>query len=570
MSRRSTTPKRSKRTPTPKKRGGGTPASVAGTDIDAGDDLEFDLGLETPGRNERRRSSFYERSREVLSYASKQTSTHIGFVLLVFAIFSITLSPFLYRVPKIVRVPVNQGPSECPCNTTRMEYFDNEVVGLKSDLATAIRVYEEETKKADDIIVLQYEAIRAVESSIAKLSKKHDEVMLLTSEGGGGGDGKGSSEGEGSATGNIFSTIRDDMGKLKSQVQSLSDTHLMIQQFNSHAENLIARSREIEVLIQAQNESLAESGRSSSSNEECKPCEQVAAPAASQECVSTEKGADFVNLDMARQIITDEVARECKKKIEEVHEIYDLKMRSIGEECSEQCVKATAVAEVEQEINRHNQHTNFASRKAGATVLHDHTSATWQPEAMPDLASRTVGMIKGQESLWDKTVGQLSGKTMEQTIDLGALESSLRNTAEIVGVTRKPEVGVPEDALSADMSLGSCWPMANGSGHITVKLARPVLLAGLSIEHIPYHEAVDVRSAPKDFRLYTLTDPTLPNAEETLVVEGAYSIEAGVVSSQLFDAQSVEPVEYIRLEILSNHGHPHFACLYRIRIHGSS
>ena len=155
-------------------------------------------------------------------------------------------------------------------------------------------------------------------------------------------------------------TIRDDMGKLKSQVQSLSDTHLMIQQFNSHAENLIARSREIEVLIQAQNESLAESGRSSSSNEECKPCEQAAAPAASQECVSTEKGADFVNLDMARQIITDEVARECKKKIEEVHEIYDLKMRSIGEECSSSA-QGHGCCEVEREIKQQ-QHPRLGGR----------------------------------------------------------------------------------------------------------------------------------------------------------------------------------------------------------------
>ncbi len=568
MSRRSTTPKRSKRTPTPKKRGGGTPASMAVTE-DESLVFDLDLALETPGRNEGRRSSFYEKSKEVLNYASKQTSTHIGFVLLVFVLFSITLSPFLYRVPKIVKVHVNQGPGECPCNATRMEYFDNEVIGLKSDLATAIRVYEEETKKVDDIIVLQYEAIKAVESSIAKLSMKHDEVMLVTSEGGGGGDeDKGSAEGEGGSAGHIFSTIRDDMGKLKTQVQSLSDTHLMIQQFNSHAENLIARSREIEMLIQAQNESLAERA-SSTSDEECK-CDQIASSTPTQECINTEKGSDFVNLDMARQIITDEVARECKKKIGEVHEIYDLKMKSIGEECSEQCVKATAAAEAEEEVNSYNQRMNFASRRAGATVLHDHTSATWQPEAAPDLASRAVGMIKSQESLWDKTMGRLIGKKLEQTIDLGALENSVRHVAEVVGVTRKPEVGAPEDALSADMSLGSCWPMANGSGHITVKLARPVLLTGLSIEHIPYHEAVDVRSAPRDFRLYTLSDPTMPNPVETLAVEDTYSIEAGVASSQLFDAQSEEPVEFIRLEILSNHGHPNFACLYRIRIHGSS
>ena len=54
---------------------------------------------------------------------------------------------------------------------------------------------------------------------------------------------------------NIFSHIREDMQKLRSQVQSLSDTHMMIQQFNSHADNLSQRSKEIEALIVAQNES---------------------------------------------------------------------------------------------------------------------------------------------------------------------------------------------------------------------------------------------------------------------------------------------------------------------------
>ncbi len=560
---RSVTPKKGKRTPTPTKKRAtrGTPVSVAAIEKNL-DDLDFDLRLETPGgRIEGRRSSFYERSKEVVEYASVQTSKHIGFVLLVFLVCSTILTPFLYGVPKIVKVPVNQGQSDCPCNASKVEFFDSEILRLKSDLATAVLVSEEETKKAEEIVVLQYEAIHAVESSIAKLAMKHEEVLLATNEGDG---GRESSE-ENASVGNVFNTIRDDMNKLKSQVQSLSDTHLMIQQFNSHAENLIARSREIEVLIQAQNDSLIATEMLAVA--ECKCDEQAALPP--QECATIEEGADFVNLNMARQIIADEVGRECKKKIEEVQEIYDLKMRNLGDECSEQCVKASAAAGVEEEIKSYDQRTNYASRRAGAHVLHDFTSATWKPAGVPDLASRTVSMIKNQEGLWDKTMRHLVGKKITEAIDFTALESTLRNVAETVGVTKKPQVGAPEDAISADMSLGSCWPMADGTGHITIKLARPVLLTALSIEHIPQHEAVDIRSAPKDFSLFAVTDPAQPDSEGSLLVDGFYSIEAGTPSLQLFEIQSSVMVEFIRLDILSNHGHPDFACLYRIRIHGS-
>ena len=66
-------------------------SSVAGTDIDVGTTSSSIWAWRR--REEREVPLEFLREEQVLSYASKQTSTHIGFVL-VFAIFSITLSPF--------------------------------------------------------------------------------------------------------------------------------------------------------------------------------------------------------------------------------------------------------------------------------------------------------------------------------------------------------------------------------------------------------------------------------------------------------------------------------------------
>merc|ERR1711871_59850 len=102
------------------------------------------------------------------------------------------------------------------------------------------------------------------------------------------------------------------------------------------------------MLIQAQNDSLMAHVTS-----ECTLCDEKPAMPR-EECVNNDKGSDFVNLNMARQIVADEVSKECMKKIDEVKEIYDVKMSKLANECNEQCTKANALASVEEEINIYN------------------------------------------------------------------------------------------------------------------------------------------------------------------------------------------------------------------------
>jgi hypothetical protein len=46
-------------------------------------------------------------------------------------------------------------------------------------------------------------------------------------------------------------------------------------------------------------------------------------------------------------------------------------------------------------------------------------------------------------------------------------------------------VGKPKDAISEDMTIGSCWPLQGSNGIITIKLKHPVYITSITIDHIP-------------------------------------------------------------------------------------
>lgn len=46
-------------------------------------------------------------------------------------------------------------------------------------------------------------------------------------------------------------------------------------------------------------------------------------------------------------------------------------------------------------------------------------------------------------------------------------------------------VGKPNDAISEDMTIGSCWPLQGSNGIITVKLKNPIYITSITVDHIP-------------------------------------------------------------------------------------
>ena len=93
-------------------------------------------------------------------------------------------------------------------------------------------------------------------------------------------------------------------------------------------------------------------------------------------------------------------------------------------------------------------------------------------------------------------------------------------------------------------------------------------ISAISIDHIPRNEALNINSAPRDFRV---TGSTTVDGEYRTLVEGSYSIEDGSLYSQIFPlSQRTTSLSYVRLEVLNNHGNDNFTCLYRIRVHGDT
>jgi len=167
---------------------------------------------------------------------------------------------------------------------------------------------------------------------------------------------------------------------------------------------------------------------------------------------------------------------------------------------------------------------DFAQRGAGASIITSLTSPTYNPDKVP-----------------------------------------FRRLLQLVGYYTG--YGFPEDAISVGTALGHCWPMEGRNGSIAIKLARPVEIDAISIDHVPQSEALSMSSAPKSFDLYTYSvDDARTGEVGSHALAGEYFISGSSVQSYTL----VQPrrAEVVRLQINDNHGNDNYTCLYRVRVHG--
>ncbi|OWZ18941.1 hypothetical protein PHMEG_0006890 [Phytophthora megakarya] len=131
--------------------------------------------------------------------------------------------------------------------------------------------------------------------------------------------------------------------------------------------------------------------------------------------------------------------------------------------------------------------------------------------------------------------------------------------------------GRPETALSETMEMGSCWGVAGSSGRLSVKFSQQIVVDSITIDHIPAQIASDFSSAPKEFRVLGISGHPLRETVE-FIPFGNFSYASNGPASQTFKLTSMlskrSAIDGITLEVLSNHGHPEYTCLYRFRVHG--
>ncbi|KAM6147806.1 sperm-associated antigen 4 protein [Erethizon dorsatum] len=128
--------------------------------------------------------------------------------------------------------------------------------------------------------------------------------------------------------------------------------------------------------------------------------------------------------------------------------------------------------------------------------------------------------------------------------------------------TRPPTV-----ILEPDVFPGNCWAFQGDQGQVVIRLAGCVQLSDITLQHPPPSVAHtgDASSAPRDFAVFGLQVD-----DETEVFLGRFTFDVKKSAIQTFHLQNDPPSAFpkVKIQILSNWGHPRFTCLYRVRAHG--
>lgn len=122
----------------------------------------------------------------------------------------------------------------------------------------------------------------------------------------------------------------------------------------------------------------------------------------------------------------------------------------------------------------------------------------------------------------------------------------------------------PRVALTPDVSLGNCWSFSGTHGNLTIALGSPIIPTHVSLDHVAAVLGVNRSSAPRRFQVYGAT-----GRYEKEILLGSYEYRLEGLATQTFSADFIlsQPVQIVKLAILSNHGRPDYTCLYRFRVH---
>ncbi|XP_040103381.1 sperm-associated antigen 4 protein isoform X1 [Oryx dammah] len=125
----------------------------------------------------------------------------------------------------------------------------------------------------------------------------------------------------------------------------------------------------------------------------------------------------------------------------------------------------------------------------------------------------------------------------------------------------------PTVILEPDVFPGNCWAFEGDQGQVVIRLPGRVQLSDITLQHPPPTVAHTrgANSAPRDFAVYGLQVD-----DETEVFLGKFTFDVKKSEIQTFHLQNDPPAAFpkVKIQILSNWGHPRFTCLYRVRAHG--
>lgn len=148
---------------------------------------------------------------------------------------------------------------------------------------------------------------------------------------------------------------------------------------------------------------------------------------------------------------------------------------------------------------------------------------------------------------------------------------------------------LPETVIESDGKVGNCWPMRGNVGFVEVELVGHVNVDAVSIQHASAYNTFDNSTVPKTIRIVAIDrsarQPT-PKQDgrgksAAKVAASSSEVVLGTVQYDMTNDQgkrrAIKTVEFprsarathVRFEVMNNHGHKGFTCLYRFRVHGS-
>ncbi|XP_055458300.1 sperm-associated antigen 4 protein isoform X3 [Psammomys obesus] len=125
----------------------------------------------------------------------------------------------------------------------------------------------------------------------------------------------------------------------------------------------------------------------------------------------------------------------------------------------------------------------------------------------------------------------------------------------------------PSVILEPDVFPGNCWAFEGDQGQVVIRLPGHVQLSDITLQHPPPTVAHTggASSAPRDFAVFGLQVD-----DKTEVFLGKFVFDVQKSEIQTFHLENDPPSAFpkVKIQILSNWGHPRFTCLYRVRAHG--
>jgi len=278
---------------------------------------------------------------------------------------------------------------------------------------------------------------------------------------------------------------------------------------------------------------------------------------------------------------------------------------------SPDCPSVTSIVQKVQQALNDNAEDGIGrvDHAQGASVVYWLTSDTHTPPALP---SQTLGSV-----WWSQYIPQ----DWERLFPPGwekcrvALPSYVSHSLGFVS----GDVAPPEAIVEKNTLPGSCWPMKGSSGQVVLKLARPVVVEAVSIDHVARGIVPEGKrnSAPKHLKIigyppcdyddnddddddkkckalgFDMYDPldiadihydlagrsvqtfeshyakamaSLPNHDLVVSDEGEQPGSCSVQTS--CSAPPRISVAAVAVNVLENWGNQDFTCLYRVRLHG--